>query len=217
MFQNKKRLVLVVVAVFFILLVALETSGFIMSRKNHFSWKNHLAAQKLDETALTTIETQNETLRKKISKNLINANFIVIDTAKNILYLKKGMEILKQAVVSCGSGNILEEPDGKRKWVFDTPRGEFKVLSKLRNPVWVKPDWAFIEEGENIPKKRTDRLEAGVLGDYAMGFGDGFFIHGTLYTRLLGRNVTHGCIRVGDEDLKAIYKAVSAGTKIYIF
>jgi len=45
-------------------------------------------------------------------------------------------------------------------------------------------------------------VEAGVLGDYALGFGQGYFIHGTLYTRLLGRNVTHGCIRVADKDLE---------------
>ena len=62
-----------------------------------------------------------------------------------------------------------------------------------------------------------ERIEAGTLGDYALGFGDGYFIHGTLYTRLLGRNVTHGCVRVGDEDLKAVFRAVSIGTKIYIY
>jgi lipoprotein-anchoring transpeptidase ErfK/SrfK len=60
-------------------------------------------------------------------------------------------------------------------------------------------------------------MESGVLGDYALGFGEGFFIHGTLYTRLLGRSVTHGCVRVGDDDLKAIYEAASIGTKIFIF
>ena len=56
-----------------------------------------------------------------------------------------------------------------------------------------------------------DRIEAGTLGDYALGFGHGYFIHGTLYTRLLGRNVTHGCVRVGDEDLKDVFKAVPIG------
>jgi len=61
-------------------------------------------------------------------------------------------------------------------------------------PSWVKPDWAFIEEGEDIPKNYYDRIEEGVLGDYALEIGNGYFIHGTLYTRLLGKSVTHGCI-----------------------
>ncbi len=60
-------------------------------------------------------------------------------------------------------------------------------------------------------------MERGVLGDYALGFGNGYFIHGTLYTRLLGRNVTHGCIRVGDDDLKVVFNNAQIGTKIYIY
>ena len=83
--------------------------------------------------------------------------------------------------------------------------------------MWVKPDWAYIEEGKRPPKNKQERFESGVLGDYALGFGDGYFIHGTLYSRLLGRNVSHGCVRVGDKDLQAVYAAAAIGTKIYIF
>jgi L,D-transpeptidase YbiS len=42
-------------------------------------------------------------------------------------------------------------------------------------------------------------------------------IHGTLYTRLLGRSVTHGCIRLGAEDLQAVWDAVPVGSSVYIF
>jgi L,D-transpeptidase YbiS len=163
------------------------------------------------------LEKDNASLRRKLQAFSPKGTHIIIDSARNVLYLKKGSEVLLQAVISCGSGSILEEPGGKRKWIFDTPRGEFQVKSKIVEPTWVKPDWAFIEEGKEVPKKPEERLEAGVLGDYALGFGDGYFIHGTLYTRLLGRSVTHGCIRVGDEDLKAIFQAASIGTKIYVF
>jgi len=163
------------------------------------------------------IEAETGSLRKKIASLSPKGINIVIDSARNTLTLKKGDEILRTAVISCGSGSILEEPGGKRTWVFDTPSGEFKVKSKLVDPTWVKPDWAFIEEGKEIPKEREERLENGVLGDYALGFGDGYFIHGTLYTRLLGQSVTHGCVRVGDEDLKAVFRAASIGTRIYIY
>jgi L,D-transpeptidase YbiS len=163
------------------------------------------------------LEAENSSLRKKIKALPPKAVYIVVDLAHNALYLKKGNETIRKAVVSCGSGSILEEPGGRRKWVFDTPRGEFYVKSKITGPTWVKPDWAFIEEGKEVPKNPEERLEPGVLGDYALGFGSGYFIHGTLYTRLLGRSVTHGCIRVGDNDLKVIYQAASIGTKVYIF
>ena len=42
-------------------------------------------------------------------------------------------------------------------------------------------------------------------------------IHGTLYERLLGRSVTHGCIRVGFEDLKVLFDSVQVRTKVFIF
>jgi len=61
------------------------------------------------------------------------------------------------------------------------------MQSKLTNPAWVKPDWAFIEEGLEVPHNQADWVEQGVLGEHALGFGKGYFIHGTLYTRLLGK------------------------------
>ena len=160
---------------------------------------------------------KNQSLRKRIARLSPQGVFIVIDTAENLLYLKEGTRTRLRAVVSSGSGNILKDPSGQRQWVFDSPRGEFQVKRKMTGPVWIKPDWAFIEEGKKIPRDRKERMEEGVLGDYALAFGDSFFIHGTLYTRLLGKNVTHGCIRVGDRDLKTVYKSSREGTKIFIF
>lgn len=141
---------------------------------------------------------------------------IAVDTAKNRLYLLEGSKVILDAPCSTGSGLSLDDPAEGRKWVFRTPRGEFHVISKLNNPVWRKPDWAFVELGERPPIDSSLRFETGVLGEYALAFGDGFFIHGTLYTRLLGRNVTHGCIRLGDEDLERLVRQVPVGTPVLI-
>lgn len=171
-----------------------------------------------DSVDAKKIIKKNSELKKTLSFLLPNSNYIVIDTAKNILYLKRGNKVIHQATVSTGSGSFLIDPKNKeRRWVFDTPRGEFAIKKKIVGPSWVKPDWAFIEEGEDIPKNYYDRFEEGVLGDYALEIGNGYFIHGTLYTRLLGKSVTHGCIRLGDNDLKTVYKATRIGTKVYIF
>jgi L,D-transpeptidase YbiS len=167
--------------------------------------------------AADKLRAKNSNLKKKLVVKQPKSPYLVVDTAQNKLMLKNRENILLEAVVSAGSGNILDDPGGSKQWVFDTPRGEFLINSKLVAPVWKKPDWAFIEEGEQIPLDEEDRMENGALGDYAMGFGGGYFIHGTLYTRLLGRNVTHGCIRVGDPYLKSIYETVRIGTQLYIF
>ncbi len=216
--MKKKKKVLRLILAFSVLFIVLETVAY------YFAWPRRPAEEgrppgeaHVQAKSTARLERENASLLRRIRAFRPKAVYIVIDSGHNVLYLKKGDETIRKAVISCGSGSILEEPGGKRKWVFDTPRGEFYVKSKITEPTWVKPDWAFIEEGKEVPKNPEERLESGVLGDFALGFGNGYFIHGTLYTRLLGRSVTHGCIRVGDSDLKAIYQAASIGTKIYIY
>jgi lipoprotein-anchoring transpeptidase ErfK/SrfK len=143
--------------------------------------------------------------------------YIVIDTHANLIYLRTENEILFKGICSTGSGGELVDSTSDRKWVFSTPRGVFKVNSKLVDPWWRKPDWAFIEENETIPKDEAERYDDAMLGEFAMGFGNGYFIHGTIYQRLLGVSVTHGCVRVGDEDLKKLYGMANIGTPVYVF
>jgi len=169
------------------------------------------------EKLLVKLRQRNKRVRRELDTLYPHEIHIVIDTAQNKLLLKKGDEVLREAVCSTGSGRELTDPYKNRKWMFDTPRGEFHVRGKVRNPTWRKPDWAFIEEGLPVPKREEDRYESGVLGDYGLAFGDGFFIHGTLYTRLLGRSVTHGCVRLGDDDLSFVYENAPVGARIFIY
>src|SRR3989338_3056418 len=82
------------------------------------------------------ITKKNKKFYKSLSSLFPKGNYIVIDTAKNILYLKYGDKVLYQAVVSTGSGRFLIDPrNQEKKWVFDSPRGEFKVKSKIVEPV----------------------------------------------------------------------------------
>lgn len=169
-------------------------------------------------TRLQPLLARHAALKQKLNQLTPTGHYIVVDTARNRLYVKRGKETLLAAVASTGSGTILDKPDQPgSQWVFDTPRGGFSIQSRLTNPVWVKPDWAFLEEGMSVPSNPAQRVEPGILGDYALGFGKGYFIHGTLYPRLLGKNVTHGCIRLSDEDLKMVYKLAKVGTPLIIF
>ena len=171
-----------------------------------------------DKASLRTLQARYKALSKQLVQLMPNQPYILVDTARNRLYVKRQDEIVLDAIASTGSGTILDKPgEGNNQWIFDTPRGEFLVKSKLTNPTWIKPDWAFVEEGLAVPQNAADRAEQGVLGDYALGFGKGYFIHGTLYTRLLGKNVTHGCIRLNDNDLKGVYKLARVGTPIMIY
>ncbi|MFH1144190.1 MAG: L,D-transpeptidase [Candidatus Eisenbacteria bacterium] len=167
---------------------------------------------------LTKLERENRQLATALENRIPKGSHLIIDQTHNRLLLRKGTETLLEAVCSAGGGVVLiEAGGGNRKWIFDTPRGRFAVLRKIENPVWKKPDWAFLEEGLPIPKDPGERFEYGMLGEYALYFGNGYMIHGTLYERLLGRSVTHGCIRLGRDDLRKVFESCPVGTAIYIY
>lgn len=143
--------------------------------------------------------------------------YLVVSTTENRFWLYVGRRLVREGRCSTGSYVYLKGSGGQ-SWLFQTPRGQFFVQSKIVNPVWHKPDWAFVEEGKPIPPPGSpERYEYGVLGRYALAIGNGYLIHGTLYQRLLGLPVTHGCVRLGDADLEVVYRTLPIGAPVYIY
>jgi hypothetical protein len=155
-------------------------------------------------------------LAEQFATAFTNELYVVVNPNGNRLSLRRGQKMLLEAVISTGRNDTLKA--GTRKWVFQTPRGIMSVIRKKKDPIWLKPDWAFLEKGEAIPPLNSPlRKEKGVLGAFMLDLGGGVMIHGTPLENLLGRSVTHGCIRVGSEDLKVLYDSVQVGTKVFIF
>ena len=156
-------------------------------------------------------------IQKKLDKFTPQGPYLVVNTSENHFWLYSNSKLIREGMCSTGSYTVLTV-GGKQKYVFETPRGMFRIQGKITSPVWKKPDWAFIEEGLPVPAPDApERYENGVLGDYAMSIGHGYLIHGTLYKRFLGMPVTHGCVRLGDDDLEAIYKTLQIGSKVFIY
>lgn len=167
---------------------------------------------------LSTLRKEQRELQAQLSALRPRGNYVVVDRENNRIYLRRGDSVLLDAPASTGSGAILKETSGQqRSWTFDTPPGRFTILAERGDPVWIKPDWAFLEAGEPIPNRLSDRKDYGSLGEYALDLGDGYMIHGTLYERLLGRSVTHGCVRVGRDALRAIADGTRVGTPTFIY
>ncbi len=221
--QPRRRRPVVAGAVAFLLILAVAIFFIIQARPARVSPEPvitpeiaKLAPAELSRQ-LALVESRVQKLEQKTHNLFPTGDAILVDTARNQISMVRGSQVIVQAKCSTGSGLELKDTAGNRTWTFETPRGYFRVLSKVRNPVWYRPDWAFIEEGTPIPKDRESRAVADVLGDYALAFGDGYFIHGTLYTRMLGTSVTHGCIRVDDKTLETIYQTAQPGTPIWIY
>jgi hypothetical protein len=164
-----------------------------------------------------TLSKDIQKLNKKYNSYTSGQSYIVINTTDNKFFLYRNKKLIREGRCSSGSYTMLKT-QGEKKWVFKTPKGKYWIQGKISSPVWRRPDWAFVEEGLPIPPPNDpSRWEYGVLGDYALSIGDGYLIHGTIYKRFLGMPVTHGCVRLNDEDLEAVYNALSIGSKVFIF
>jgi L,D-transpeptidase ErfK/SrfK len=163
------------------------------------------------------ITEENEGLRKILASQDDGDLYVVVDTESNRLTLRQDGFVLYTGKCGTGSRQFIKAETGTN-WFFETPMGSFTVLGKERNPVWIRPDWSYVEENMPVPKEDDpDRLVRGVLGKYALLLGNGYKIHGTKWTNLLGTHFTHGCVSLGDDDLETVYKSVTIGTKVYIF
>ena len=224
--DRRARIALTWLSVFFLLLFLFAIPLYVAPALQH-SWGTSRAECRVDSTLLQNraiqrqlSATRNEITRleRRLASFIPTQTYLVVNTIDNRFYLYRNRKLMREGFCSSGSYTLLKTEDGEKEWIFKTPRGRFTIQGKITHPVWRKPDWAFVEEGLPIPSA-TDpsRYEYGVLGDYAMSIGDGYLIHGTLYKRLLGMPVTHGCIRLNDEDLKEVFNALSVGSKVYIY
>jgi len=67
------------------------------------------------------------------------------------------------------------------------------------------------------PLGTTAREYKGVLGTHRLNLGNGYALHGTNQPSSIGRSVSHGCIRLLNEDIAKLYDIVPVGTPIYIY
>ena len=192
------------------------------------------------------------------------------------LWYKSGDSTLYTTQVAVGSGKTLVQKAGKRQeFKFDTPRGRLVVQSKEMDPVWVPPDWHYVEQakkkgcgivpldrkkaipagdgthdrggrqrrreealpdgtevpleakegheitaGGNIvvpPYGTNQRKYKGTLGGHRLNMGDGYALHGTDEPLSIGKAVSHGCVRLRNEDIAYLYSVVPVGTAVFIY
>ena len=141
---------------------------------------------------------------------------ITIDVSKNRAYLWQDGQLVDTSRAATGKEEVLKKAG--RTFFFHTPRGRMTVLRKIVDPVWTKPDWAFIEDGQKVPPLDSPKRKvAGHLGKYALDLGDRIMIHGTDDPNSLGKNASHGCIRLPGRMLEKMYRAARVGTPVYVF
>jgi len=56
-----------------------------------------------------------------------------------------------------------------------------------------------------------------VLGTHKLEIGEGYLIHGTNEETSIGDAVSHGCVRMYNEDVALVFERTPVGTPVYIF
>jgi lipoprotein-anchoring transpeptidase ErfK/SrfK len=126
---------------------------------------------------------------------------------------KKGL-----GIVHLNPGQALPTGDG----VITTQNGE--VVKRYNNGNTVSLGGGV--EGKEIvvngnivvpPYGTTARRYMGVMGTRRLELGDGYGIHGTDHPESIGQSVSHGCVRMRNEDIEKLYPMVQVGTPVYIY
>lgn len=56
-----------------------------------------------------------------------------------------------------------------------------------------------------------------VLGTHRLNLGDGYALHGTQAVSQLGRNVSHGCVRLHNDDIARLFAMANVGDEVIIY
>jgi lipoprotein-anchoring transpeptidase ErfK/SrfK len=127
--------------------------------------------------------------------------WVEVSLGDRVLRLHQGDKtILKEMTVAVG------------KTLTPTPTGNFEVMEMVEDPIWQNP-WK-----PSVVYKEGD--SANPLGVRWIGFKksgeDDYGIHGTENKDSLGKAVTHGCIRLSNEDVSYLYEQLEEGTPVVI-
>jgi len=123
---------------------------------------------------------------------------VVVKLKQRRVYLYQGDRVLATYPIAIG----------KRGW--ETPTGSFRVLSKEKSPVFKSfRTGALIYPGADNPLG-VRWIGIWTDGKTQLGF------HGTNQEELLGQAVYHGCIRMRNRDVTAMFEQVSLGTTVVV-
>ncbi len=68
---------------------------------------------------------------------------VVISLEERALWVLLRGDTIFTATVAVGSDRTLRS--GKKTWTFSTPRGVSTVIKREEQPVWIAPDWHYVE------------------------------------------------------------------------
>jgi L,D-transpeptidase ErfK/SrfK len=95
---------------------------------------------------------------------------------------------------------------------WTTPRGEFTITHKIKNPTWYMPK--EIAEREKVKREIIPPGPENPLGDFWIGTDlKSTSIHSTNLPMSIGRALSHGCVRLYPEDAELFFNQIEVGMR----
>ena len=141
-------------------------------------------------------------------------NGIILNLAELRLYFYiRGSDLYENT-------KVLTYPVGIGRLDWKTPLGETFIKTKVESPSWYPPKSIILEHeerGEILPREVKPGPD-NPLGNYVLKLNvdGGYLLHGTNKKHGIGMMVSHGCIRLRNEDIETIFHNAPLGTKVKI-
>jgi lipoprotein-anchoring transpeptidase ErfK/SrfK len=118
---------------------------------------------------------------------------IVVSIPDHRLILLEGDRVVRTFEVAVGKRST------------PSPKGEFRVVSRVQHPTWFGPK-------KVVPPGKANPLGTRWLGLSLRGYG----IHGTNAPGSIGKSTSHGCIRMRNADVEELFELVPVGTPVQL-
>jgi len=100
---------------------------------------------------------------------------------------------------------------------YETPTGRFKVKEKIVDPPFQVFDWSDPSTVvKTVAPGPTNPLGERWIGFATSEYGWQIGFHGTPNPELLGRAVSHGCVRMRNRDVVDLYRRIEVGTPVIV-
>lgn len=140
---------------------------------------------------------------------------LAINMEDSTLSLRHGAATLRQIPIEIGGDSVIQAPDG-RTWRFVRAAGERHLREKQNAPVVTIPEWVYVSRGEAVPAESDRRIEGGG-GRYVLRLDDGTEIYSRPSEGPFATGVKPGAFVADEDELEAIFEALSVETPVYIY
>jgi lipoprotein-anchoring transpeptidase ErfK/SrfK len=146
----------------------------------------------------TAIPTSKPAVATGSQPPIENVVHLVLKLKEKKVYVYKGDKLITKYPVAIG----------KKGW--ETPTGEWQVMEKIRNPAWTS-----FKTGEVLAPGKENPLGSRWIGFWTDG-KDVIGFHGTPNVKSIGTAASHGCVRMLNRDVKALFPLVKVGTTVKV-